>query len=183
MQPHADRPSSPARPIAALSVCLTDGSRVTIRQIEETDLALEQDFLRRLSPEFHAYRFLGLIRDPDETDVRDLIHTDPECEVSLAAIARHDGMDCQVGVARFRRNEDGDADCAVTIDPQWQRLGLGRLLMARLIEAARIRGVRRLFAIDAARSAGSHRLAERLGFRSCPEPDDPAVLTYELDIR
>jgi hypothetical protein len=51
-----------------------------------------------------------------------------------------------VGVARFVRLADrpASADFAVTVIDDWQRKGLGRFLLTRLIAAARERGIERL---------------------------------------
>ena len=161
---------------------LGDGHRVHIRPIGPNDLSRERAFLARLSPEARGYRFLGLIKDVDSDVVRELTRVDPDTEVALIALAGGaDGP--EIGVARYRSSDDGThCDCAVAVDPAWKRRGVGRLLMRHLIDIARTRGIRRMYAIDAARCADTHRLAEHLGFRSRPDPEDPHVLTFELII-
>jgi GNAT superfamily N-acetyltransferase len=68
----------------------------------------------------------------------------------------------------------------VTVDPAWQKLGVGWALMHRLVEIARARGVGRMYAVDAVRCAGAHTLAGRFGFKPRPDPEDPAATTFEL---
>jgi GNAT superfamily N-acetyltransferase len=162
---------------------LHDGCVVEIRPISPADVQREKAFLSRLSPEYRAYRFLGLIKGSDESVVRELTRVDPACEVALVAIVNAPEGGREIGVARFRASSDGShCDCAVTVDPAWQQRGVGRVLMRRLIEVARARGVRRMYAADAARCDGAHLLAERLGFHSRPDPEDPLVTTFELTL-
>ena len=160
---------------------LRDGSIVHIRPIRPADAAREGAFLTRLSPEYRAYRFIGLIKRPNENVARELTCVDPEHEVALVALVRDKNGETEVGAAHYCSGDDHSrCDCAVTVDPQWQQRGVGRLLMRHLIEVARSRGIRRMYAVDPVRCAGAHRLAERLGFHSRPDPEDPIVTTFEL---
>lgn len=162
---------------------LRDGSVVSIRPIRPGDTQRERAFLSRLPSEFHGYRFLGLIKRPDDAVAHELTHVDPSSELSLVAVARNGSHD-EVGVAQYRiRGKGACCDCSVTVDPRWQQLGVGRLLMLHLIDVARWRGVRRMYAVDPVRCAGAHKLAERLGFHCRPDPEDPIVTTFELVLR
>ena len=164
---------------------LRDGSIVHIRPIDSGDTPRELAFLSRLTPEDRSYRFLGLMKDVTEGVARELTQVDPTSEVVLVAIANDDNNDdIEIGAARYQANRDGiTCDCAVAVDPEWQKRGVGALLMLHLIDVARTRGVRRMYSVDAARCAGAHLLAERLGFHSRPDPEDPAVTTFELVLR
>lgn len=160
---------------------LRDGTVVCIRAIRPSDATREWAFLSRLPPELQAYRFLGLIKGPSHEAAEELTHVDPEIEVALVAIVRSTKGDREVGVARYRADPDSShCDCAVTVDPAWQQRGVAGRLMRHLIEVARARGIRRMYAVDPVRCAEAHHLAERLGFHSRPDPEDPAVTTFEL---
>lgn len=162
-------------------VRLQDGRIVRIRPIGMADVQRERGFLARLSPEARAFRFLGLIKEANEAVARELTNVDPECEVVLGAFADERGREIEIGVARYLASADGrHCDCTVTVDPAWQRLGVGRALMHGLIDIARTRGLGRMYAVDAARCAGAHTLAGRLGFHPRPDPEDPATTTFEL---
>jgi len=164
---------------------LRDGSIVHIRPIDSADTPRELAFLSRLTPEDRSFRFLGLMKDVDENVARELTNVDPASEVVLVAITNDgDGDDIEIGAARYQANLDGSGcDCAVAVDPAWQKRGVGGLLMQHLIDVARSSGVRRMYSVDAARCAGAHLLAERLGFHSRPDPEDPVVTTFELVLR
>jgi len=161
---------------------LRDGRLVHLRPIRASDAPLERDFLSHLPAEDRAYRFLGLVQAPSSRVARELTRPDAD-EIVLAAFAESEGQHCEVGVARYRPRDDGEScDCAVAVDPEWQQLGIGRFLMQNLIDAARSQGVHRMYSVDAARCAGAHKLAEKLGFHSCPDPEDPISTTFELDL-
>lgn len=164
---------------------LRDGSIVHIRPIDSDDTPRELAFLSRLTPEDRAHRFLGLMKDVNEGVARELTQVDPTTEVVLIAVANDDnGDDIEIGAARYQANRDcTTCDCAVAVDPEWQKRGVGALLMLHLIDVARTRGMRRMYSVDAARCAGAHLLAERLGFHSRPDPEDPVVTTFELVLR
>jgi GNAT superfamily N-acetyltransferase len=163
---------------------LRDGSVVRIRSIHHGDAAREHAFLARLSPEDRAYRFIALIRAPDERVARGLTCTDPAREVALVALVRAGARETEIGAAQYCTSRDGSrCDCAVAVDPRWQRRGVGRLLMWHLIDVASARGIRHMYAVDPVRCAGAHHLAERLGFHCRPDPEDPVVTTFELTVR
>ena len=160
---------------------LRDGTLVNIRPIRPGDAERERAFLTRLSPEYRSYRFIGLIKRPSENVVRELTSIDPEHQVALVALVRAGSGEAEVGAAHYCCGHDRSrCDCAVTVDPQWQQRGVGRLLMWHLIGIASARGIRRMYAVDPVRCAGAHRLAERLGFHCRPDPEDPIVTTFEL---
>lgn len=162
---------------------LHDGTFVRIRQLTPGDGRREKSFLSRLSPEQRGYRFLGLVKPVDDAVVRELTCVDPACEVALGAfaLASAGGEEIEIGAAHYLTDADGaHCDCSVTVDPAWQKRGVGRALMRRLIDVARRRGIRRMYAVDGAGHAGAHSLAERLGFHSRPDPEDPLVTAFEL---
>ena len=63
----------------------------------------------------------------------------------------------------------------------WQHQGLGKLLLRRLIEHARIHGVRRLTSMDAASNHAMRRLARDVGFSEQADPDDIHQVIYSLE--
>jgi acetyltransferase len=181
MQQISAHPSATPHP-ASWKGRLRDGRLIHIRPVDSSDISLERDFLSRLTPEGLSYRFLGLVKDNSEEAARELTDFDPR-EFALAAIADEDGGEVEVGVACYRTSDDGArCDCAVTVDPAWQKCGVGGILMQHLIGMARLRGIRRMYAVDAVRCAGAHALAGHLGFHSRPDPDDPASVTFELEL-
>jgi acetyltransferase len=63
-------------------------------------------------------------------------------------------------------------DFAIAVAGDWQRRGLGRILLSRLISHAAASGISRLVANTLAGNAGMVALAERCGFAALPERSD-----------
>jgi GNAT superfamily N-acetyltransferase len=161
---------------------LRDGSRVSVRPISRRDVELERAFIEGLSPESRRYRFLGSMKSPSEALLRKLTDIDPSTEVAFIALAVDAGRELEVGVARYSANADGSAEIAVTVDDHWQGKGLGTLLMHRLIDVARERGIKRLYSIDAADNSAMRDLAEHLGFSRETDPGDTTQVVHSLNL-
>ena len=70
---------------------------------------------------------------------------DYDRELALVAVADTGGVPVFVGVARYITNPDQEsAEFAVVVADAWQGRGVARVLMERLIDCARRRGLRRL---------------------------------------
>lgn len=162
---------------------LHDGTIVCLRPIDPDDAERELEFLNGLSPEMRRLRFLGLVKEPAMDVARELTDLDPAHSVGFVAVILEEGRERQIGAAHLRLDPREDAcDCSVTVGDAWQKHGVGAALMRRLIDAARLRGIRHLRALAPERPDGSHHLATRLGFRRRPDSRDPAVVVYHLDL-
>lgn len=162
---------------------LRNGRVIRVRPMHAVDAELERDFLSRLTSEELGYCFLGIIKPRRDDIAIELTQIDESREVGLVALVDEGDNVRQVGSARYRVNDDGThCDCAVAVDPAWRHCGVGGILMRHLIGVARMRGVQRMYAVDAARCGGAHELAGYLGFRSRPDPEDPATVTFELEL-
>src|SRR5512145_2546803 len=80
---------------------LFDGSQVTIRPIRQEDAAMEQDFVRHLSPDSRYARFMGTLKELPAGKLKYLTDIDYEHHLALVAVVRRDGRDTEVGVARY----------------------------------------------------------------------------------
>jgi GNAT superfamily N-acetyltransferase len=142
---------------------LRDGSRVEIRPVRRSDAELLLRGFERLSEESRYRRFLCSMPELSEAMVRyltDVDHHDHEAVVALDP-ATGEG----VGVARYVR--DGDrrerAEAAVTVIDDWQRRGLGTLLLELLAVRAREEGIDRFTALMLASNDEMMELLQSLG--------------------
>jgi acetyltransferase len=124
------------------------GQTVQFRLIEKDDAALLVDLFHHLSPETRRLRFhLYTERVPEEKVWHEAIilsNLDPQRHVAVVAtIIEADGEEHAVGVARFARAtpEDEEAEAAIVIRDDFQRKGLGRVLLIKLAEKARELGI------------------------------------------
>lgn len=136
---------------------LDDGAVVLLRSALPEDAARLERMFYRLSPEtIYFYTFVPVPRQP-------------HWAARLGALARADGNDHYalvalvegevVGVARYDRGAvPEEAEFAIVIEDAWQRRGLGKLLMTRLVEEASSHQV----STFTARILGENRRALRL---------------------
>lgn len=154
-----------------------DGTRLLIRPMRPEDAAREQAFVQALSPASRQLRFMNAVRELSPRQLQRFTDPDPAREFALVALRREPGRpDEQVAVARFALDQAGDrCEFAIAVADDWQRRGLGRHLMARLIEAAAARGLRVMWGRVSADNHGMLALARSLGFRISAARDEPGV--------
>lgn len=120
------------------AVALSDGSEVELRPLEADDKERLSRLFYRLSPESVYHRFLSPLHEPHDAGLDRLVDLDHDRREALAAMSG----DEVVGVARyFRDRETATADLAVLVEDAWQGRGLSRILIERLRDLARSRGI------------------------------------------
>ena len=103
-------------------------------------------------------------------------------DMALAAATMLDG-ETLLGVARYVRDRSGDAaEFAIVIADAWQGRGIGRRLLAKLIEAAGRRGVKRLYGDILATNRPMLELARKLGFE-LGRHEDATITRALLNLR
>jgi GNAT superfamily N-acetyltransferase len=158
-----------------------DGTLITLRPIEAGDFALEQAFVAGLSAATGYKRLLSARRLSRE-EIRRFTEIDPECEFAVIATTVHDGVEQQVGVARYVKQGCSDeAEFAIVLSDDWQGRGLGGALLSFLIAEARQRGVRRLIGTTISENSGMLALARKLGF-SAAIGEVPSETNLTLDL-
>ena len=114
--------------------------------------------------------------------IESLVTVDYSRDMALAATAMLDG-ETLLGVARYVRDKDNQAaEFALVVADSWHGRGIGTRLMAKLIDAARRRGVKRLYGEILATNRPMLELARKLGF-SLERHEDPTITRALLDLR
>jgi GNAT superfamily N-acetyltransferase len=159
---------------------------VLIRPICAADAARNADFISALSPPSKHYLFLGGIAQLSDRALRNLCDPDYAHDMAYVALAvddTHAEPQREVGVCRYAgANPATGAEISVAVADEWQRKGLGKLLLERLIDYARAHGVKRLYSMDAISNEPMRTLARRVGFSERRDPDDPHQVIYSLDL-
>jgi GNAT superfamily N-acetyltransferase len=178
---------SPANGVSAMTISTTtvtetlrDGSWVTIRPISRDDVDLERHFIEGLSPRARRFRFLCSMNTPSDALLKKLTQIDTAHDAALIALAEDGNQQVEVGVARFSATPDGRAEVAVAVSDDWQHKGLGTVLMKRLIQLARSRGIQSLYSVDSAANEAMRDLATFLGFDRKVDPDDATQVIHTL---
>lgn len=123
---------------------LADGTRVLIRPIVPEDKERLAAGLEQLSPESRYLRFNYGVARLGEEELRYLTVLDYHDHFAWGAEAVDDPSSPGIGVARYIRQEPGSdrAEAAVVVADEYQGRGLGKLLLAKLVETAWEEGIR-----------------------------------------
>ena len=163
---------------------LADGTHVLVRPLRKTDAELERAFIKRLSPESRRMRFLGQMSEPSDELVRSLTEIHPKRDMAFIALVHREGEKREIGISRYQTSPDGRiCECAVTVSDEWQKKGLGTLLMRHLIDVARSRGIRKMVSLDSADNLQMRDLARFLGFSRQVDPQDPTAVIHILTLK
>jgi len=129
---------------------LSNGSSVTVRHIRPTDAGLLVEMFRKLSARSRRLRFHAYTENvPQERIWREAVamsDLDPTLQAALVAVSNDNDHEQIVGVARFARStpEAIEAEAAVVVRDDFQRMGLGTHLLKLLVPLAESLGIRQL---------------------------------------
>jgi L-amino acid N-acyltransferase YncA len=100
--------------------------------------------------------------------------------MAYVALVHENGELVEIGISRYAATGEHECECAVTVADEWTHLGLGTLLMAHLIKAARCNGYRQMYSVDAASNAPMRDLAKAMSFETHNDPDDTRQVIHRL---
>jgi acetyltransferase len=160
--------------------CLRDGREAIVRPIRPEDEPLIIALHAAHSEHTIRMRFFSMVKTLSRESLIRLCHLDYDREMALTAVLHEDGEPRLLGVSRYYlKPETGTAEVALVVSDAYQRQGLGRHLMLRLIDIARERGVQRLVGQVLAENAPMLHLMQSLGFSS-PVIIENNVMRVEL---
>lgn len=161
---------------------LADGRRVVLRPVLPQDAELMQQMVRSLSQGARSQRFLAPIRELAPEWLRRLTLVDHRSHVALIAETFDGDRARAVGEARYVVNADAMAEFALCVADEWQRLGIGRRLLASLQIHATRSGLSRLEGEILASNRAMLALAQDQRFRVRPHPSDMQLLYASCEL-
>ena len=162
---------------------LDSGESFSLRPVRHDDGALEEAFVRGLSRESRYQRMLsgGFKVTPEW--IESMTHIDYQRHMAFAVTSVIDGVEQFVGVGRYVVDvATAGAEVALVIADVWQGRGLGRRLLATLIEHAQSARVQQIVGVVLATNEAMLRLARSMGFSVNAEPGDATVLRIRRDL-
>ncbi|MCX9156585.1 GNAT family N-acetyltransferase [Niveibacterium sp. 24ML] len=165
-------------------ISLRDGSEVLVRPIMPEDAALEQAFVRRLSPETKYYRFMSALSELPPQMLAKLTQIDYDREMAFVATVMRDGAEHQLGVCRYAANPDGKScEFAIVVSDDVKGTGLAHSLMEILILSAKDRGLLEMKGIFLNDNDRMLRFVRKFGFKLTNDPEDTSLKLGTLDIQ
>ena len=163
-------------------VRLTDGRRLMLRPIHPEDEPMLIEAFHKLSPENVRLRFFAPVKELTHETAAALTQIDYDRQMALVlADPSRPGIAQLYAVARFSADPDNEkAEFALTVRDDMTGMGLGTVLLRRLIEYARRRGIHEIFGHVLRENLRMLALGRSLGFDEIGTPDDPALKLVRL---
>ena len=169
---------------------LDDGRSVLVRPVLPQDAALQQQFVRDLSPTSRYRRFHGPLLELSADTLDYLTQVDYRSHLALLAETFDvRGEEVQVAEVRYVRRRPGEegfgegiADFAIAVADEWQGRGLGSRMLNVLVKTARDAGVRRLEGSVLADNDAMRGLMRARGWRIRRDPADAHLVIAWIDL-
>jgi acetyltransferase len=160
---------------------LKNGSAVLLRPIKAEDEGRFNELIKSLSPESMRFRFFTMIKEMPHERLTRYCNLDYDRRFAIVAELQQ-GQGQIIGAGRVIVEPDGkNGEFAVLVTDQWQRLGLGSLLMDYIIDFAKDMRLERLFAHVLPNNYKMLRLCEKKGFKT--ETLDEETVKASLPLR
>jgi acetyltransferase len=143
---------------------LRGGERVLIRRIRAEDLALYSDFLRDVSADDLRLRFFAHIAELSAAEAAKLTHLNYRHEMAFVAFDEDAGR--ILGLVRLKDElDEKTAEFAILVRSRLKGHGLGWLLMRRVIDYAKEKGLQRVYGDVLVENMTMLQMCAELGFR------------------
>lgn len=163
----------------AEEVTLRGGEKLTLRPIKPEDEPSLKELFESLSERTIHYRFFHAISEITHEMLIRYCHNDYDREIAI--VAQDAGK--LYGVARLMFDPgEGSAEFAVVVTDSWQNKGLGSTLVKKIVDVARKKGLRKVYATVITENTAMKHVAQKLGFK-VEASDDPQIdnLTLYLE--
>ncbi|WP_426689310.1 N-acetyltransferase family protein [Rhodanobacter ginsengiterrae] len=164
-------------------VSTQDGRELVLRPIEAGDVAAMQRCFTRLSPEDIRRRFLHAMSELPAPMAQRMCRIDPVLETAYVLMDESTTPAEMRGVGRIYVDQASDsAEFSVLVEHDWSRRGLGALLMHRLVDDCRRRGLAELWGYVLLENRPMLQLCRELGFSQRMMRDEPGTAQITLKL-
>ncbi|MGC8490427.1 MAG: GNAT family N-acetyltransferase [Syntrophobacteraceae bacterium] len=169
-------------PVKLVETMHLHGWPVTIRPSKPVDERLIQEHFYNLESQDVVSRFFGSRRNFPQTQIEGMSLTDYVTSFSVVAVVGEVGFEKIVGIGDYHLEEAKNlAEVAFSISREWQGKGLGRILLAKLAEAAKENGIMGLFAVTSIENGRMVKLFRSLPYKVRTVVDEEIHLSLRFD--
>ena len=149
--------------MSELHETIRGGEHVLIRQLRPEDMALYPDFLGDVSAEDLRLRFFARIAELTAAEIDKLARLDYRHEMAFIALDEDTGQ--MLGLVRLKDElDEKTAEFAILLRSRLKGHGLGWLLMRRVIDYAKEKGLRRVYGDVLVENTTMLQMCAELGF-------------------
>ncbi len=163
---------------------LPDGRTFCLRPILPEDEPPLRELVRRMPAEDRRLRFFQPIKELSHDMAARLTQLDYDREMAL--VVTNPGLPGKAeiwGVVRMTADPDMErAEYAIAVDRSMTGMGLGPMLMRRIINYAKSRGIRELYGTVLSENEPMLKLNRVLGFTVRRDPEDPGLMHVSLTL-
>ncbi len=166
------------------TIPLSSGKELLLRPVLPEDEPSLQALVLRTSPEDLRLRFFRPIRELSHDMAATLTQIDYDREMALVAVGPGLPGKAEIyGIVSLNADPNNErAEYSIIIDRSMMRVGLGNLMMRRIIDYARARGIGEIYGEVLQENKPMLQLDRALGFAVHSDPDDPSVKHVTLQL-
>jgi acetyltransferase len=129
------------------TVQLKDGRPVLLRPIRPEDEPIEEEMFKTFSDETMRFRFFSPVKEPTHEMLIRYTQIDYDREIAIIAEVTEEGQKKMLGVVRLIADPYNEtAEYAIVIGDPWHGQGLGTSMTRHILEIARSRGIKKVYA-------------------------------------
>ncbi|MCC6724149.1 MAG: GNAT family N-acetyltransferase [Saprospiraceae bacterium] len=161
---------------------LKDGRKALLRPIRPEDEPMEAEMFKNLSDQSLYFRFFGFKPKVNHDFLSRLTQIDYDREIALIVDIEEGETRHMAGVAHIIADAWGEtAEFAILIADPYQNKGIGNIMMDYVLEIARDRGIKRIYASVLCNNSHMIRMFKDRGFVIKPG-DESTFFSTELDL-
>ncbi|WP_115545221.1 GNAT family N-acetyltransferase, partial [Aeromonas veronii] len=146
---------------------LKDQRHILLRPIRPEDEPAHKQFVLQVSDEDRYKRFFADVGELGHEELARMTQIDYDREMAFVAVGQDGELQDQIlGVVRAISTPDqSDAEFAILVRSDLKGVGLGKLMMEKIIRYAKEQGISQLSGMTMPSNRGMANLAKRLGFK------------------
>lgn len=162
---------------------LKSGAKIILRPIKPEDEQAHAYFLSKTKPEDIYFRFFRAVNNLSHPQLARFTQIDYDREMAFIAQEKNaEGQNETIGVIRVVSDADNEqAEFAIIIRSDKQKLGLGSILMQKAVDYCRSKNTAYLTGLTLMENRGMQDLAARIGFEQSFNDDEQLIeMTLKL---